>query len=186
MTDEVHAFWRRIDRPGHDAARLYRVPAGWVLDGHAAFDERGPTGLRYTLELAADYGTIRAVIDGHRSGAAVRHTIERQGSVWTLDGRAMPGLDDLVHVDFGFTPATNLQQLRHAGLAVGEEADIPAAWFDIGEPALVNLPQRYRRTAEDRYRYSSPTAGYEATLELAPNGFVRVYPDLWEMEPLRR
>lgn len=185
MADEIHAFWRRIDRPGHDAARLCRAPSGWMLDGHAAFDERGPTGLRYTLELAEDYSTIRAVIDGHRSGAAIHHVIEREGSAWMLDATAMPGLDDLIHVDFGFTPATNLQQLRHAGLAVGEEAEIPAVWFDIGERVLVRLPQRYRRIAEDRYWYSSPTAAYEAVLELAPNGFVRLYPDLWEMEPLR-
>ena len=97
----------------------------------------------------------------------------------------MPGLGDLLHLDFGFTPSTNLQQLRHADLAVGEEADIPAAWFDIGEATLTRLPQHYRRTAEDLYHYDSPTAGYEAVLELAPNGFVRLYPELWEMERRR-
>jgi len=185
MDDDIHAFWRRLDRPGHDTARLYQAPFGWVLDGLAVFHENGPTGVRYRVELAADYGTIRAFVDGHRSGAVVYHDIERDGSVWMLDGQAMPGLDDLVHLDFGFTPATNLQQIRHADLAVGEEVEIVAAWFDIGERALVRLPQRYRRLAVDRYWYSSPTARYEATLELAPNGFVRVYPDLWEMEPLR-
>ena len=78
--------------------------------------------------------------------------------------------------------ATNLQQLRHARLAVGEEAAIPAAWFDIGEATLVRLPQRYRRIAEDRYWYSSPESDYEAVLEMAENGFVRLYPGLWEME----
>ena len=95
----------------------------------------------------------------------------------------MPGLGDLIHLDFGFTPATNLQQLMHADLAVGEEAEIPAAWFDIGEATLVRLAQHYRRTAADRYWYSSPAAGYEATLEMAASGFVRLYPGLWEMEP---
>ena len=185
MSDDVHAFWRRIDQPGHDVARLHRQASGWLLEGYAAFRENGATGLRYRVELADDYATIRATIDGHRSGEAVRHQIERAGSGWTLDGRAVSGLDDLVHLDFGFTPATNLQQLRHAGLAVGEEAEIVAAWLDIGETTLVRLPQRYRRIAADRYRYSAPTAGYEAVLELAPNGFVRLYPDLWEMEPLR-
>ena len=156
-----------------------------MLEGYAAFDELGPTGLRYRVDLAADYGTVRAAVDGHRSGKPVHHTIARQGSAWALDGEAIAGLEDLVHIDFGFTPATNLQQLRHAGLAIGEEAEIAAVWFDIGEPTLVRLRQRYRRIAENRYWYSSPTAGYEAVLELAPNGFVRLYPDLWEMEPLR-
>lgn len=185
MSDDIHAFWRRIDRPGHDMARLYRVPFGWVLDGYAVFHEHGPTGVRYRIELAPDYSTMRASIDGYRSGEVVYDDIERDDAGWTLHGRRLDGLDDLVHLDFGFTPATNLQQLRHADLAIGEEGEIVAAWFDIGERTLVRLPQRYRRVAEDRYWYSSPTAGYEATLELAPNGFVRVYPGLWEMEPLR-
>ena len=185
MSDDIHAFWRRIDQPGHDVARLSRAPFGWVLDGHAVFRENGATGLHYRVELAADFSTIRGSIEGHREGSVVRHAVERRASGWTLDGTAVPGLEDLVHLDFGFTPSTNWQQLRAAGLAIGEEAEIVAAWFDIGERTLVRLPQHYRRVAADRYRYSSPTTGYEAELELAPNGFVRVYPDLWAMEPLR-
>ena len=185
MSDDIHAFWRRIDQPGHDSALLSRAPFGWVLDGYAVFRENGPTGVRYRVELAADYSTMRAFVEGHRAGSVVRHDIERRSSAWTLDGKAVPGLDDLVHLDFGFTPATNLQQLRAANLAIGEEAEITAAWFDIGERTLIRLPQRYHRVAADRYRYSSPTTGYQAELELAPSGFVRIYPDLWEMEPLR-
>ena len=183
MSDDAFAFWRRLDRPGHDAACLSRSAAGWLLEGYAAFDENGPTGLRYRVELAPDYATVGAVVEGHRAGRAFAHAFVRAGGEWRFDGAAVPGLGDLVHLDFGFTPATNLQQLRHADLAVGEEAEIPAAWFDIGEATLVRLPQRYRRTAADRYWYSSPTAGYEATLELAASGFVRLYPGLWEMEP---
>ena len=30
------AFWRRIDRPGHDAARFARSGEGWRLEGYAA------------------------------------------------------------------------------------------------------------------------------------------------------
>jgi uncharacterized protein len=182
MNDGAFALWRRLDRPGHDAARLFPSTAGWTLDGHAAFDENGATGLRYRVELAPDHATLGATVEGHRSGEPFSHAFRRDGREWRFDGETVPGLGDLVHLDFGFTPATNLQQLRHAGLAVGEEAEISAAWFDIGEARLVRLPQRYRRIAEDRYWYSSPTNGYEAVLEMAANGFVRVYPGLWEME----
>ncbi|MCL6697546.1 putative glycolipid-binding domain-containing protein [Sphingomonas sp. NSE70-1] len=157
---------------------------GWVLTGFAAFFEQGVTGLHYRLELDSDYSTLRARIEGFREDRAVAHEFRREGA-WYLDGTQVAGLDDLVHLDFGFTPATNLQQLRHAGLAEGEEADIPAAWFDIGEPTLVRLPQHYRRLADDRYQYDSPTASYSAVLELAHNGFVRLYPGLWEMEEPR-
>jgi uncharacterized protein len=179
------AFWRRLDVPGHDSAMLAPGDEGWTLTGFAAFREKGPTGLRYQVDLARDFSTRSARIDGFRKGEPFAHRFLRDGRGWFLDDRLVPGLDDLVHLDFGFTPSTNLQQLRHAGLAVGEEAEIPAAWFDIGEESLVRLPQHYRRLAEDRLHYASPTAGYEAVLELAPSGFVRLYPDLWEMEPER-
>jgi hypothetical protein len=185
MSDGAFAFWRRLDRPGHDAARLFRSATGWTIEGHAAFHEHGPTGLWYLVELAPDFTTIGATVEGHRSGEEFLHRFSREGGNWSLDGEKVAGLGDLVHLDFGFTPATNLQQVRHAGLGVGEEAEISAAWFDIGEASLVRLPQQYRRIAEDRYWYRSPMGGYEAVLEMARNGFVRLYPELWEMEPLR-
>lgn len=183
--DACFAFWRRLDAPGHDAAVLAPGDDGWTLTGFAAFREKGPTGLRYQVDLARDFSTRSARIDGFRNGEPLVHRFRRDGQGWFLDDRLMPGLDDLVHLDFGFTPSTNLQQLHHADLAVGEEAEIPAAWFDIGEEVLVRLPQHYRRLSEDRFHYASPTADYEAVLELAPNGFVRLYPHLWEMEPER-
>ena len=182
MEQCLTAFWRRLDRPGHDVARLVGSGEGWTLAGWAVFHENGPTGVRYEVELAADFATLAATVAGHRAGRSFRHEIRRSAGTWTFDGRPVPGLDDLVHLDFGFTPATNLQQLLAADLAVGESADIPAAWFDIGEVSLVRLPQHYGRTEVDRYRYSSPTVGYEATLEMAASGFVRLYPGLWEME----
>lgn len=182
MSDGSYAFWRRLDRPGHDAARLAASSAGWTLQGYAAFDENGPTGLRYQVDLAPDYATLGATIEGHRSGIPFVHVFRREAGEWLLDGVTVPGLGHLVHLDFGFTPATDLQQLRHARLEVGQEAEISAAWFDIGEATLVLLPQHYRRVAEDRYWYSSPTSGYEAALEIADSGFVRLYPDLWVAE----
>lgn len=182
MTEPMTAFWRRLDEPGHDAAMLARTADGWTLTGIAAFHEKGDTGLRYQVDLAPDFSTLRASIDGFRSGRPFRHRFRREDGEWVLDDVIVPGLGDLLHLDFGFTPSTNLQQLCHADLAVGEEADIPAAWFDIGEASLTRLPQHYRRLEDDRYHYVSPTAGYEAELELAPNGFVRLYPGLWEME----
>lgn len=183
MNDAIHALWRRLDQPGHDAARFARAGEGWLLEGYAAFRENGPTGLRYAVHLAPDFTTIGAVVVGHRAGRPFRREFRRAEGEWWLEDVVVPGLGDLIHLDFGFTPATNLQQLLHADLAVGEEAQIPAVWFDIGEQTLIRLPQHYRRMAPDRYHYRSPTAGYEATLEMAASGFVRLYPGLWEMEP---
>jgi hypothetical protein len=43
------------------------------------------------------------------------------------------------------------------------------------------LPQRYERRGEASYWYEAPTVPYRALLEIAPNGFVRSYPDLWRL-----
>lgn len=181
MSSGASAIWRRLDRPGHDAATIERGGDGWTLSGFAAFSEPGITGLHYLVELGRDYAARSARIDGFRDGVHFSHEFRRAGA-WYVDEAEIPGLDDLVHLDFGFTPSTNYQQLRRADLKVGEEAEIPAAWFDIGEKGLVRLPQYYRRVSQDCYEYRSPTASYSAVLELAPSGFVRIYPRLWEME----
>ncbi len=186
MTEIVATIlWQRLDVPGHDACRLIRQDDGWELHGHAIFEHEGePCSLAYAALCDKRWQARSASVRGFLGTRDLSFDIERSpDGEWLLNGDMQPGLKDLIDVDLGFTPATNLQQLLHADLGIGDEAAIPAAWFDIGEATLVRLPQHYRRLAADRYHYSSPTAGYEATLEMAASGFVRLYPGLWEMVP---
>lgn len=99
-----------------------------------------------------------------------------------LNGVAVDGLDHLVDLDLGFTPATNLPQLRRVPLAAGEAAEVPVAWLDMPAGRLGLLPQRYERRSESVYWYEAPTVGYAALLEVDPSGFIRRYPGLWEAE----
>ena len=176
------ALWRRLDTPGHDAARLSRTPQGWFLQGCAVWrDDAGPAALRYELILERDWSTARARVHGFLGGREIDDVITRQDAGWSFNGHRVPGLEGLADLDFGFTPATNLQQLRRVPIAVGAGADIPVAWVDAGGHTLVELQQRYERISDRTYRYVSSTTGYEGQLELAPNGFAAVYPALWEM-----
>ena len=181
--DEVAvALWRRLDTAGHDAARLSRTTQGWVLQGTAAFrDESGPAGIRYEVVLDGGWATLRGRVQGFIAGQEFDDVITRAGGVWTFNGQKVPGLEHLVDLDFGFTPATNLQQLRRVPIAIGQAADIPVAWVDAGGRTLVEMRQRYERIAERTYRYRSSTTGYHGVLELAPNGFAARYPTLWEI-----
>lgn len=179
----MHAIWRRLDTPGHDAARLSRVDTGWQLDGTAVFvDADGPARLHYTLELAPTWETRSATVRGFLGSTTVQVEITRDAEGWTFNG-ARIGLAHLVDLDLGFTPATNLQHLRRVGLRPGQEADIDVAWLDDKARAISELPQHYRREGPSTYRYDSPTTGYHEVLEMSPtSGFVRVYPGLWELE----
>ena len=70
-------------------------------------------------------------------------------------------------------------------IPVGAPIRLPAAWFDFDSSALKELEQIYERRSECVLYYRAPGVGYEGLLELAPNGFIRTYPGLWEAEETR-
>ncbi|MEW9834767.1 putative glycolipid-binding domain-containing protein [Mesorhizobium marinum] len=183
MTLSRTALWQNLHTPGHDTALIAPALSGWHLTGMATFlGEQGPAAVNYTVEIDDAWQARRGSVRGIAGGRRFFHQMERTTDGWMLDGK-WQGQSELVDLDFGFTPATNFQQLKRAGLAVGERAGFSVAWFDIGKDALVDLPQIYERRDETHYWYQSPTSGYEAMLELDESGFVRVYPELWELEP---
>ncbi len=179
-------LWRRLDTPGHDACRLEASAAGWRLDGTAVFRHQGaPAQLTYHLACDAAWRAKIGHVRGRLGERRVELTVERTaGGAWTLNGAAVAGLERYVDLDLGFTPATNLTQIRRVALAQGETAEVPVAWLDVEAGATLQaLPQRYERRTEATYWYESPSTGYAGLLELTPVGFVRRYPGLWTAEP---
>jgi hypothetical protein len=178
-------LWRRLDVPGHDACRLAARDDGWDLAGTAVFLHGGvPALLAYSLRCDRRWFTTGGRVQGFVGASTVDITIERRsGGTWLVNGAPVPGLDACAHLDFGFTPATNLPQLQQLALAEGQGAELLVAWLDVPPAPLVRLPQRYERRSASSYWYESPDHGYAALLELAADGFVRRYPGLWEMEP---
>jgi hypothetical protein len=178
-------LWRRLDTPGHDACRLEGSDAGWKLDGAALFrEDRIPVHLSYCVTCDLAWRTEHGKVHGWAGGQSVEFTISRtRGGVWTLNGAAVPGLESCVDLDLGFTPATNLSQLRRVGLAEGQAADVPVAWLDVSGGALTLLPQRYERRSEAIYWYEAASVNYKGLLEVDSSGFIRRYPGLWEIEP---
>lgn len=177
--------WRRLDMPGHDACRLRKDDAGWNLDGTAVFSREGvPARLTYRVACDAAWRTQQGYVHGWVGAESIELGVVRTAAgAWTLNGSVVSNLEACVDLDLGFTPATNLIAIRRLDLAVGQAADAPAAWLDVFGAALGLLSQRYERRGATRYWYEAPGAGYTAMLEVAPTGFVRRYPGLWEAEP---
>jgi len=65
---------------------------------------------------------------------------------------------------------------------LNETVELPVAWLDIETGRLTELPQIYERRSETTFWYQAPSVEYRGLLELAPNGFIRRYPGLWEAE----
>jgi hypothetical protein len=177
-------LWRRLDIPGHDACRLKSTGDGWQLEGTAAFlHEQGPASLAYRIACDAAWRTRDGEVHGWVGAEAVHVQITRAANdEWSLNGAPMPHILGCVDLDFGFTPATNLLQLRRIALGEGAAADVPVAWLDVPACTLNVLHQRYERRAGSTYWYEAPHFNYAALLEVDAAGFVRCYPGLWEAE----
>lgn len=178
-------FWRRIDVPGHDACRLERHGDAWQLDGAAVFrDVDGrPARLDYRVHCDKTWHAQWARVRGWVGSAAVELAIARRANgEWFLNDEPVPGLGHCTDLDLGFTPATNLLQVRRLNLKPDEGSEATAAWVDIGDDSLVPLVQRYERRSETEYWYQAPRFDYAAMLVVTPDGFVSSYPDLWEAE----
>ena len=177
-------LWRRLDSPGHDACRLEKQGSGWQVEGTAVFQLGGrPAQLSYTAACDRSWRALSGQVHGWIGDRTVEFIIERSSEgAWTLDGEDQPGLRDCMDLDFGFTPATNLLQLRRLALDQGQGADAPAAWLDVSTGTLDVLVQRYERRSETAYWYEAPRFKYAEVLEVDNNGFVRRYPGLWEVE----
>jgi uncharacterized protein len=177
-------LWRRLDAGGHDACRLVQRDGAWRLEGTAVFlHEGGPACLTYAVDCDGEWRTRTGGVHGWVGARPVDLRIVRTpGGNWTLNGQAVPNLDGCVDLDLGFTPATNLFQVRRVALQVGQAADLPVAWLDVPAGVLDILHQRYERRTAETYWYEAPRFDYFALIQVSAVGFVEKYPNLWEAE----
>jgi hypothetical protein len=177
-------LWRRLDVPGHDVCRLAQGDRAWRLEGVAVFQHEGvPACLGYEVECDDEWRTREGVVHGWVGARTIDVRIARTSDgVWTINEKVAPQVAGCIDLDFGFTPATNLIQLRRTTLQVGEAADVPVAWLDVDADVVQPLHQRYERRSGDLYWYEAPRFDYSALLRVNAVGFVTKYPKLWEAE----
>jgi len=101
---------------------------------------------------------------------------------WRLNDEDCAAVAGCTDIDLGFSPSTNLLPIRRLSLAVGEEAEVNAAWLPFPSLVFELLPQRYRREGEGEYRYESSDGRFVRTLKVNRFGFVVSYPGLWQQE----
>jgi hypothetical protein len=183
MTIITSMLWRRIDTPGHEICILEQESTGWRLHGTTVFRHKaGPAKIEYSVRCNVHWETLSGKVRGILGNRCIDYAITRQGKEWQLNGRTVPGLEHLVDLDLNFTPATNFQQLRRVRLRQNETVELPVVWLDADVGTLTELSQIYERRSEMAFWYEAPSVGYKGLLELAANGFIRRYPDLWEAE----
>jgi hypothetical protein len=175
-------FWRKLDNPGHDSCRLFKLSHGWRISGSAVFWDSGrPCHFQYDVITDAGWRTERANVEGFLGKRAIHlHVNSAGGGRWRISGKPQNNVTGCVDVDFGFTPATNLIVLRRLSLKVGQRADAPAVYLEFPQMRFVKLPQTYVRIGLTKYKYEAPTVGYSGILNVNRGGVITKYPGLFE------
>jgi uncharacterized protein len=183
-TDQRLILWRRLDLPGHEVGRLERRDDEWELSGTALFSyEQCPCKLDYVVVCAADWRTHAARITGAIGNRDVNLRVSVDGDRrWYLDGVECPAVAGCMDIDLGFSPSTNLLPIRRLSLALGQEAEVRAAWLPFPSLTFQVLPQMYRREGHQVFRYESGGGVFVRLLEVNSVGFVTNYPGLWVQE----
>jgi hypothetical protein len=179
----VTAIWRRLDLPGHEAARLSQDGSSWHLTGAAIFASDGRACcLNYSVTADARWRTLAGRVTGWVGAERIAVEVTAGAGRWRLNGSDCPAVAGCIDLDLNFSPSTNLLPIRRLGLAVGTEAPVLAAWLRFPSFALEPLDQLYRRTGEASYRYESAGGTFVADLRVNAAGFVIEYPGLWQIE----
>jgi len=180
---ERSILWRRLDRPGHDACRLFRQDSSWRLAGTAVFAHEGlPCRLEYEVSCNSAWETREARVSGWIGARPIDSRLSVDSARnWRLDGIESAPTRGCVDLDLNFSPSTNLLPVRRLRLAVGAEGRVRAAWLRFPSFSLEPLDQLYRRLDDATYRYESAT-GFTADLSVDEVGFVTRYPGFCEVE----
>lgn len=178
------AFWRRVDLPGHDTARVEKIDGvGWCLTGMTVFRHpQGPASLTYVVDCDPGWEILSAAVYGMIGARNVEFHVNRYEEMWMLNEMPVPGLDHLCDFDLGFTPASYLMMFKRVGLGLNETMTLPVVRLDIEAGTLSEAPQVFTRIGATAFWHESPQTGYAAQIDLAPDGFVMNCPGLCEAE----
>jgi len=171
--------WRPLEGTGLEHLELTEE-ADRVLARSVLIGERDGLafGLRYEVELSPGW-LVRSLAVERTDGAVLRLESDGQGR-WLLDGEAARELDGCLDIDISGTPFSNTLPIRRCGLAEGAPQRFRMAWVPLDTLRPFADGQVYTRLGERRFRYQSEDGSFERVIETDGEGFVTLYPGLFE------
>jgi hypothetical protein len=177
-------LWRGFYLPGHEACQLLQLDSSWHLTGVALFSyQEQPCRLDYRIVCDSGWRTQSGKVVGwlDETEVHIELAVDRNCH-WQINGEARPEVSGCTDLDLNFSPSTNLLPIRRLKLAIGQSAEIRAAWLRFPSFELEPLPQIYRRLDESTYHYQSGGGQFVADLQVNATGFVTNYPGIWQAE----
>lgn len=142
-----------------------------------------PCLLAYRVICDTAWRTLSAEVEGWLGKTSIHVLIKTDPDQnWWLNGAEQSDIKGCIDVDLNFSPSTNLLPIRRLNLAIGEAAEVRAAWLRFPSFKLELLTQQYRRLDETTYRYESAGGQFVSELRVNQSGLVVEYPGIWRAE----
>ena len=175
-------LWTRRDTVSLEYFQLHETPSDVRLSGTVITSHEGePLRIEYLIHCNESWVTRTTRINLTRGAASMEMSLvvddQRR---WWRDGKEIAEVAGCLDVDISLSPSTNTLPIRRLALEQGEARDVAAAWLKFPELTIERLSQRYLRTGERLYRYSSNGGAFTADIEVDELGLVVLYPPLWE------
>jgi len=154
------------------------------LQGTAVFSyDQLPSRLDYRIVCDSRWHTRRAAVGGWVGDREIQiEVVVKSEQHWFLNEEESPAVAGCVDLDLNFSPSTNLLPIRRLELAVGQEAQVNAAWLRFPSFRLEPLLQVYRRVNATTYHYESNGGLFVTELKVNEVGFIASYPNFWERD----
>jgi len=176
--------WRHHTvRVGVETAFFAESGDSLVLRGCTCAVENGQAwSVRYEVEVATDWTTVRAAISGISATGPSSTVLTATDGRWAVDGVSAPHLDGCLDVDLESSVVTNTLPVHRLALPTGARADAPAAYVRALSLTVERLEQTYARVEDaegrQRYAYAAPDLDFTALLDYDESGLVLEYPGL--------
>lgn len=175
--------WRRHrDNASLEYAVLSQLATGYEIMGEIVAAHDGePLRVTYRLRCGRDWRSRGLTVEQRRGlTASTLRLAVGAGARWRMNGEWVDGLAGCTDIDLALSPSTNALPINRLRLAVGEKAEIMAAWVLFPGLEVVPARQSYERRAERIYRYASLDSGFRADVEADEFGLPVRYQDIWE------
>ena len=140
-----------------------------------------PCRLDYLIACDSTWRTLNGKVSGWLGSKTIDITLAVDSARnWWLNGVECPQVAGCVDLDLNFSPSTNLLPIRRLGLAIGQHAEVHAAWLRFPTFTLERLDQVYERIGATKYRYESAGGSFIAELEVNAASFATNYPGFSE------
>lgn len=107
------------------------------------------------------------------------HMRRNSSNQWWVDGYRRPDLDGCVDIDFESSAVTNTLPIHRLDFAIGDTANVPAAFVRAQNLSVERLEQAYTRLDDTgRFGYMSSTFDFACELTYDRSGLIVDYPSI--------